>query len=84
VIEGDGSIEGPSIGGLRAELETSSDVERRFRVTFDGLRPPGDDQAYLTSAQVRAGAGIVVVQGLAQVMLVRVRPMGVETASESR
>jgi hypothetical protein len=76
VIKGDGSIEGPSIGGLRAELETTSDVERRFRVTFDGFRPPGDDHAYLTSAQVQAGAGVVVVQGLAQFILVRVRPMG--------
>ena len=76
VIKGDGSVEGPSLGGVRAELDTTSDAERRFRVTFDGYRAPGADHSYVTSAQVQAGAGAVTMQTLADFILVRVRPMG--------
>ena len=76
IIKGDGSVEGPSIGGLRAELDTTSDAERRFRVTFDGFRPPDADHAFLMSAQVQVGAGVVSIQQLPQFILVRVRPMG--------
>ena len=76
VIRGDGVIEGPSFGGLRAQLDTTSDVERRFRITFDGFRTPGADHVYLTAAQVTMGAGAVTVQTLQNFILVRVRPMG--------
>ena len=76
VIKGDGSLEGLSIGGLRAELDTTSDAERRFRVTFEGFRAPAADHAYLMSAQVQVGAGVVSIQQLSQFILVRVRPMG--------
>jgi hypothetical protein len=76
VIKGDGSVEGPSIGGLHAELDTTSDAERRFHVTFEGFRAPDADHAYLTSTQVQAGAGVVSIQTLSQFILVRVRPMG--------
>ena len=76
VIKGDGSVEGPSLGGLRAELDTTSDVERRFRVTFDGYRVPDADHTYVTSAQVHVGAGAVTMQTLTNFIFVRVRPMG--------
>jgi len=76
VIKGDGSVDGPSLGGVRAELDTTSDAERRFRATFDGYRVPDDDHTYLTSAQVQVGAGAVTMQTLSNFILVRVRPMG--------
>jgi hypothetical protein len=76
VIKGDGSVEGPSIGGLHAELDTTSDAERRFRVTFEGYRTPDAEHTYVTSAQVQVGAGAVTMQTLPQFILVRVRPMG--------
>src|SRR5262249_46778880 len=75
-IKRDGSVEGPSLGGVRAELDTTSDVERRFRVTFDGYRVPDADHTYVTSAQVQVGAGAVTMQTLTNFIFVRVRPMG--------
>ena len=54
----------------------SSDVERRFRVTFDGYRVSDADHAYINAAQVQVGAGAVTMQTLSNFILVRVRPMG--------
>ena len=76
VIKGDGSVDGPSLGGMRAELDTTSDAERRFRVTFDGYRVPDADHTYITAAQVQVGAGAVTMQTLSNFILLRVRPMG--------